>query len=87
MLDHPKSEVPYYLHVPGEDKDGFDLSRFFPQSVNFIRDSLEKTNILVHCLAGVSRSVSLVVAYLIKCKGMTYDTAYNMLKARRKIVK
>jgi protein-tyrosine phosphatase len=62
------------------------MSQFFPQSVDFIANALESTNVLVHCLAGVSRSVSLVIAYLIKCKNMTYDRAYQMLKAKRSIV-
>jgi protein-tyrosine phosphatase len=37
-------------------------------------------------MAGVSRSVSLVLAYFIKNKGMTYDDAYKLVKSRRKIV-
>ena len=40
----------------------------------------------MHCLAGVSRSVSLVIAYLIKHRNMNYDDAYFMIKSRRKIV-
>jgi len=41
---------------------------------------------MVHCLAGVSRSVSLVLAYLIKHKGLTYNKAYDYVKAKRKII-
>jgi protein-tyrosine phosphatase len=37
-------------------------------------------------MAGVSRSVTLVLAFLIKKKGMTYDEAYSMVKQRRRIV-
>lgn len=62
------------------------MSKFFGQSISFIRDALEKTNILVHCLAGVSRSVSLVMAYFIKYHGMSYESVYSKIKARRKIV-
>jgi len=62
------------------------MSKFFGQSISFIRDALEKTNILVHCLAGVSRSVSLVMAYFIKYHGMSYDNVYSKIKGRRKIV-
>jgi protein-tyrosine phosphatase len=40
----------------------------------------------VHCIAGVSRSVSIVLAYLIRDKGMTYDEAYQSVKVRRQIV-
>lgn len=41
---------------------------------------------MVHCLAGVSRSVSLVLAYLIKHRGMGYCDAYDLIKGRRKII-
>ena len=78
--------MPFYLQVPGEDRDGFDLSRFFSQAISFIRDSLDNTNIMVHCLAGVSRSVCLVLAYLMKHRKMKYEEAYSMVKARRRIV-
>lgn len=62
------------------------MTRFFLQSINFIRDALESTSIMVHCLAGVSRSVCLVLAYFIKCRGFSYDEAYNLVKMKRSIV-
>ena len=62
------------------------MTRYFVQGVNFIKDALETTSIMVHCLAGVSRSVCLVLAYFIKCKGFSYDEAYNLVKLKRNIV-
>lgn len=40
----------------------------------------------MHCIAGVSRSVSMVIAYFIKEHGMHYDEAYRLVKSKRKIV-
>jgi protein-tyrosine phosphatase len=37
-------------------------------------------------MAGISRSVSLVLAYLMKEKGMNYNQAYSIVKKNRKIV-
>lgn len=37
-------------------------------------------------MAGISRSVTLVIAYLIKNRGMDYQSAFSLVKARRKIV-
>ena len=37
-------------------------------------------------MAGVSRSVALVLAFLIKKKGMNFDAAYSLVKGKRRIV-
>ena len=63
---HPLTDVPHYLYIPGDDHEKYDLSVHFEKSIQFIRNILKETNILVHCMAGVSRSVTLVIAYLIK---------------------
>ena len=41
---------------------------------------------MVHCLAGVSRSVSFVIAYFIKYQGMSYQQAYQLVKSKRRII-
>lgn len=38
----------------------------------------------VHCNAGVSRSVSVVIGYLMKTQGMPFDAAYAHVKSERK---
>ncbi len=42
--------------------------------------------VIVHCYAGVSRSASTVIAYLIKYKGMSLEEAYKFVKKRRPII-
>lgn len=37
-------------------------------------------------MAGVSRSVTLVIAYIMEKSGSSYDTAYEYVKSKRKIV-
>jgi protein-tyrosine phosphatase len=37
-------------------------------------------------MAGISRSVTLILAYLIKCLNKTFDEAYHFMKVKRKIV-
>ncbi len=41
---------------------------------------------MIHCLAGVSRSVSLVLAYFIKHQGYSYTKAFELVKNRRRII-
>lgn len=42
-------------------------------------------NVLVHCMAGVSRSVSLVIYYIMKKYHVNYQEAYDLVKTRRHI--
>ncbi|XP_037934969.1 dual specificity protein phosphatase 19-like [Teleopsis dalmanni] len=42
--------------------------------------------VLVHCNAGVSRSASVVIAYLIKHCQMKFDDAYAYVKGKRACV-
>lgn len=42
-------------------------------------------NILVHCMAGISRSVSLIVYYLMKKYNLSFDQAISIVKNKRKI--
>lgn len=42
--------------------------------------------ILVHCMAGVSRSASVVIYYLMKKHGWTYDQAFNEVVKKRHVI-
>jgi len=56
--------------------------------VDFIHKGLEDNQkVLVHCQQGVSRSSSIIIAYLIKKKGMSFREAYLLTKSKRKIIK
>jgi protein-tyrosine phosphatase len=43
-------------------------------------------NVFVHCYAGISRSASIIIAYLIKYNQMTYYSAYKHLHSIRSII-
>lgn len=50
----------------------------------FINNALVRNlKVLIHCQAGRSRSVAIVLAYLIKHKSMTLNDAYMYVKDRR----
>ncbi|KAF7317352.1 hypothetical protein HMN09_00471400 [Mycena chlorophos] len=76
-----------HLHVMIVDLPFADISEHFPASTEWIRRALsvEGTKVLVHCLGGLSRSVSIVCAYLIAAKGMTAAEAILYLKDRRPV--
>ncbi|KAH0836545.1 protein-tyrosine phosphatase-like protein [Lanmaoa asiatica] len=56
------------MHVPIRDDVNADIAQWFDKVVKFIQDALdadEKHKVLVHCLQGISRSATLVCAYLV----------------------
>ena len=55
------------------------------KSLNFIDYALRKANskILVHCHAGVSRSATFAIAYMIKYKGFKLQEALKQVQTYR----
>ncbi|XP_033883173.3 dual specificity protein phosphatase family protein [Acipenser ruthenus] len=55
-----------YYGIAAEDSPEFDLSIYFKAAAQFIHKGLKKKDgkVLVHCILGMSRSASLVLAYL-----------------------
>ncbi|XP_041938132.1 dual specificity protein phosphatase 13-like [Alosa sapidissima] len=55
-----------YHGVPADDSPSFNLSRYFQSSADYIHQALNSpgARVIVHCAVGVSRSASLVLAYL-----------------------
>jgi hypothetical protein len=43
----------------------------------------EGKNVFVHCFAGISRSASVIITYLMVYKGWSFDLAFQHLKLRR----
>ena len=58
----------------------------FYECIKFIESVKEKGGrILVHCIQGISRSVSIVIAYIIFSQKLTYDKAFNLVQSKREI--
>lgn len=61
-----------------------DIRHLLKKSLPFIRKAVEcKENILVHCNAGVSRTSTVAIAYLMQFKDMSFEAAYNLVKEKR----
>lgn len=64
-----------------DDQPTENIKKYFIEMIDFIDDNLKKNiNVLVHCFAGVSRSASAVIAYLMKVNQMDFKSAYNFCK-------
>ncbi len=73
-----------YLKLSLQDSAFDDISRHLESSMNFIR---EAKKILIHCNHGVSRSPSIVIAYLMANQDLTFEEAFNLVKKKREMVK
>lgn len=84
----PYFEEIKYLCIDEEDSSS-RLHLFFAESINFIQKArkIEKGNVLVHCFAGISRSATIVIAYMMSCTDTPYETCLGLVKKERKIVK
>ena len=59
------------------------LGKHLTASSSFIARHLENGCVLVHCGAGMSRSVAVVAAYLCRYAGMTLTEAVGYIRERR----
>ncbi|XP_018655068.1 putative dual specificity protein phosphatase [Schistosoma mansoni] len=76
-----------YLHIPATDTTKQNLLPSFDRAVQFIEKARKHNGIvLVHCLAGVSRSVAVVIAYLLyNNRGLNVYKALEFVQARRSV--
>jgi len=72
-----------YLKLPLIDRPKQDLFAHLQDAFDYI-DSGEK--VLVHCAGGMSRSASIVIAYVMVKNKWKYEETYKFLKEKRPIV-
>lgn len=73
-----------YMKIPIADHWKENLASFFPKAIEFIDEARgNEKGVLVHCLAGVSRSVTITVAYLMYKLSLNLNDAFNMVRARK----
>lgn len=75
---------PLYYQVPILDRGDNDLQCYFDEVADLLEQVRQSDGIsLVHCVAGVSRSASLCIAYLMKHTGMTLREAFAHVRSVR----
>ncbi|XP_030370967.1 dual specificity protein phosphatase 18 [Scaptodrosophila lebanonensis] len=80
----PRDDPPLYLRINVQDRSEVDFLKYFNEVADLIEE-VRRTggSSLVHCVAGVSRSASLCLAYLMKHGGMSLRDAYTHVKSIR----
>ncbi|KAH8406320.1 hypothetical protein KR215_011321 [Drosophila sulfurigaster] len=73
-----------YLQIPITDHYSQDVAMHFPAAIQFIEEARRANSaVLVHCLAGVSRSVTVTLAYLMHTRALSLNDAFMLVRARK----
>uniref|UniRef100_A0A8C9FS32 protein-tyrosine-phosphatase n=1 Tax=Pavo cristatus TaxID=9049 RepID=A0A8C9FS32_PAVCR len=84
-LYHYEKGMFNYKRLPATDSNKQNLRQYFEEAFEFIAHQCGK-GLLIHCQAGVSRSATIVIAYLMKHTRMTMTDAYKFVKGKRPII-
>uniref|UniRef100_A0A4X2KYT2 Dual specificity phosphatase 4 n=1 Tax=Vombatus ursinus TaxID=29139 RepID=A0A4X2KYT2_VOMUR len=88
-LDCPNHFEAHYQYkcIPVEDNHKADIGSWFMDAIEFI-DSVQagQGRVLVHCQAGISRSATICLAYLMMKKKVRLETAFEFVKQRRSVI-
>lgn len=78
------------LFIFQTNDNSFDLTNnyFLYNFYIFNSDSVKNSNgkVLIHCHAGISRSATICMAYLMATKRLRMEEAYEYVKSKRKII-
>ncbi|CAH1426903.1 unnamed protein product [Lactuca virosa] len=74
-----------YKIVDVPDREHVNIAQFFDECFSFIEEAKRTGGVLVHCFVGRSRSVTIVVAYLMKKHGMSVSEALQLVKSKRSV--
>jgi protein-tyrosine phosphatase len=75
------------FRIPITDDPYSNLYKYLNLATEWIHDAYQDPSsiILIHCAAGISRSSSLTIAYLMRYHHMGMDQAFEWIKDRRKV--
>ncbi|XP_078529668.1 dual specificity protein phosphatase 16 [Lissotriton helveticus] len=74
----------HFLRVPVNDSFCEKILPWLDRSVDFIEKAKANNGrVLVHCLAGISRSATIAIAYIMNRMDMSLDEAYRFVKEKR----
>lgn len=76
------------IRIPVNDVPSANLESYFDYVADLIEsNSMRGRRTLVHCVAGISRSASLCIAYLMKYHRMSLRSAHDHVRSRRPVIR
>ena len=77
--------IPFYDNI--QNKEAYELDNYLSKAIRFIKRSIDNDEgVLVHCQAGVSRSASIVIAYIMAEYKWTFLKSYLFVRGKRNII-
>ncbi|CAF0807467.1 unnamed protein product [Didymodactylos carnosus] len=76
-----------HLFLKADDSIDFNMTVHFEPAFAFIEEArLANKSVLCHCVCGISRSTTIVCAYLMKYNSMSLENALLQIKSKRSII-
>lgn len=76
-----------YQRLPANDSSQQDLKQYFEEAFEFIEKArMAGGKVLVHCQAGVSRSATITISYILRKTTLNAYDAYKFVKSKRDVV-
>ena len=88
-FEHDNALTIKYFQVPVLDTDTDLIALYFDAAIAFIDNAIESNasnKVFIHCRAGVSRSSTVTIAYLMKAHNMNIDVALKYVQERRSCI-
>ena len=74
-----------YHHIPVADEQTENIFKHFPEFYTIINEALSNNKkVLVHCFAGVSRSSTAVISYIMKSQMISLKDAYFAVRKKKR---
>ena len=74
-------ETVTYHQLQLSDNPTANISKYFAEGIRFLHEAISKEqNVLVHCMGGISRSTSMVIAYVMFTMNLSFEKAFAFVK-------
>lgn len=85
-IRYMSGDIPHHKIILANDIETYPLNKHFKEATEFLDDQLKIGNVFVHCFAGVSRSATIVIMYLMQRKEWPLEKAFQFVREKRMII-